>query len=102
MNIGRPVFAHVMDHLPHHEFRRCVERYRGDYKTQSFSSLDQFLCMAFAQLTYRDSVRDIEACLRAQSSTLYHMGIRGGISRSTWRTPTNIGIGASSPTLHTC
>jgi len=83
MNIGRTVFAQVMDHLPLHEFRRCVERYHSDYKTQSFSSLDQFLCMAFAQLTYRESLRDIETCLRAQSSKLYHMGIRSGISRST-------------------
>lgn len=83
MNIGRTVFTQVMDHLPLHEFRRCVERYHGDYKTQSFSSLDQFLSMAFAQLTYRESLRDIEACLRAQSSKLYHMGIRGRVSRST-------------------
>ena len=83
MNIGRTVFAQVMDHLPLHEFRRCVDRYHGDYKTQSFSSLDQLLCMAFAQMTYRESLRDIEVCLRAQSSKLYHMGIRGGISRST-------------------
>jgi hypothetical protein len=83
MNIGRTVFAQVMDHLPLHEFRRCVDRSQGDYKTQRFSSLDQFLCMAFAQLTYRESLRDIEACLRAQSSKLYHMGIRGAISRST-------------------
>lgn len=83
MNIGRTVFAQVMDHLPLHEFRRCVDRSHGDYKTQRFSSLDQFLCMAFAQLTYRESLRDIEACLRAQSSKLYHMGIRGAISRST-------------------
>ena len=83
MNIGRTVFAQVMDHLPLHEFRRCVEEYRGDYKTQRFSSLDQFLCMVFAQLTYRESLRDIEACLRAQSSKLYHMGIRGAVSRST-------------------
>ncbi len=83
MNIGRTVFAQVMDHLPLHEFRRSVERYHGDYKTQSFSSMDQFLCMAFAQLTYRESLRDIEACLRAQSSKLYHMGIRGAVSRST-------------------
>jgi hypothetical protein len=83
MNMGRTIFAQVMDHVPLHEFRRCVEQYRGDYKTQRFSSLDQFLCMAFAQLTYRESLRDIEACLRAQSSKLYHMGIRGAISRST-------------------
>jgi len=72
-----------MDHLPLHEFRRCVGQYHGDYKTQRFSSLDQFLCMAFAQLTYRESLRDIQACLKAQSCKLYHMGIRGSISRST-------------------
>ena len=83
MNIGRTVFAQAMDHLPLHEFRRCVERYHGDYKTQSFSALDQFLCMAFAQLTYRESLRDIAVCLRTQSSKLYHMGIRGAVSRST-------------------
>jgi hypothetical protein len=83
MNIGRTVFAQVMDYLPLHEFRRCVERYRGEYKTQSFSALDQFLCMAFAQLTYRESLRDIAVCLRTQSSKLYHMGIRGAVSRST-------------------
>ena len=58
MNIGRTIFVQVMDHVPLHEFRRCVEQYRGDYKTQRFSSLDQFLCMAFAQLTYRESLRD--------------------------------------------
>jgi len=60
-----------------------VARYQGDYKTQNFSSLDQFLCLAFAQLTYRDSLRDIETCLRAQPSKLYHRGFRGAISRAT-------------------
>ena len=64
MNAGRAVFSQVMDFLPLTEFRRWVERYRGDYKVQSFSCLDQFLCMAFAQLTYRESLRDIESCLR--------------------------------------
>jgi len=83
MYAGKLVFAQVMDHLPIHSFRRCVERYRGHYKVQSFSCLDQYLCMAFAQLTYRESLRDIEACLRAQSSKLYHMGIRGRVSRNT-------------------
>jgi hypothetical protein len=72
-----------MDFLPSNEFRLCVERYRGDYKLKSFSCWDQFLCMAFAQLTYRESLRDIEACLRAHQSKLYHMGIRGRISRNT-------------------
>ena len=83
MYAGKIVFAQLIDHLPLHTFRRCVQRYRGHYKVQSFSCLDQYLCMAFAQLTYRESLRDIEACLRAQNSKLYHMGIRGNVSRST-------------------
>ena len=83
MYTGSLVFSQVMEHLPWHIFRRCVQHYRGDHKIQSFSCLDQFRCMAFAQLTYRESLRDIEACLRAQHNKLYHMGIRGGISRNT-------------------
>jgi len=83
MYTGQTVFARLIDLVPAHEFRRCVERYRGDYKVKSFSCWDQFLCMAFAQLTYRESLRDIEACLRASSSKLYHMGIRGKVSRNT-------------------
>ena len=83
MNRGRTMFAQVMDFLPLDEFRRCVERYRGDYKVQSFSCWDQFLCLAFAQLTGRESLRDIEACLRSQRAKLYHMGFRGRISRNT-------------------
>lgn len=83
MNRGRTIFAQLMDLLPLAEFRRCVERYRGDYKVQSFSCLDQFLCLAFAQLTCRESLRDIETCLRAHGSQLYHMGFRGDISRNT-------------------
>lgn len=83
MNTGRTVFAQLMDFLPSHEFRKCVQRYHGNYKVQSFLCLDQFLCMAFAQLTYRESLRDIEACLRAVEPKLYHMGIRGNVSRST-------------------
>ena len=83
MYTGNLVFSQLMDHLPLHTFRRCVQRYRGNHKIQSFSCLDQFRCMAFAQLTYRESLRDIEACLRAQQDKLYHMGIRGGISRNT-------------------
>jgi hypothetical protein len=83
MNTGRTVFSQLMDFFPLPEFRRCVERYRGDYKVQSFSCLDQFLCLAFAQLTFRESLRDIEACLRAQQSKLYHTGFRGRISRTT-------------------
>ncbi len=83
MHTGKLVFAQLMDHLPLHIFRRCVEKYAGRYPTLSFSHLDQFLCMAFAQLTYRESLRDIETCLRAHSAKLYHLGIRGGIARST-------------------
>ena len=83
MNTGRTVFSQIMDYLPLQEFRKCVERYRGNYKVKSFSCLDQFLCMAFAQLTYRESLRDIEACLRSMRNKLYHMGIRGRVSRNT-------------------
>ena len=83
MYAGKLVFAQVMDHLPLHTFRRCVARYRGERKVKSFSCLDQYLCMAFAQLTYRESLRDIEACLRAQSNKLYHLGIRGSVARNT-------------------
>jgi hypothetical protein len=83
MNTGRTIFAQLMDLVPLPEFRRCVDRYQGDYKSQSFSALDQFLCLAFAQLTYRESLRDIEACLRVQQPKLYHMGIRGRVSRTT-------------------
>ena len=83
MNTGRVVFSQIMDFLPLHEFRKCVARYRGNHKVQTFTCLDQFLCMAFAQLTYRESLRDIEACLRATRSKLYHMGIRSRVSRST-------------------
>ena len=83
MNSGRAIFAQVMNFIPLPEFRRCVERYRGQYKVQSFSCSDQFLVLAFAQLTYRESLRDIEASLRAHASKLYHMGIRGGVARNT-------------------
>ncbi len=83
MNSGKTVFAQLMNFLPLYEFRKCVERYQGSYKVKSFSCLDQFLCLAFAQLTYRESLRDIEACLRAAESKLYHMGIRSRVSRNT-------------------
>jgi len=83
MHQGQLVFAQVMKHLPLTTFRRCVARYQGEHKVKSFSCLDQYLCMAFAQLTYRESLRDIEACLRAQDSKLYHFGIRGSIARNT-------------------
>ena len=83
MNAERTVFSQVTDYLPFDEFRKCVRRYRGDYRLRSFSCLDQFLCMCFAQLTYRESLRDVETCLRAMQPKLYHMGIRGRVSRST-------------------
>ena len=83
MNAGQTIFSQVMDFLPLHQFRRCVRRYRGNHKVQTFSCLDQFLCMAFAQLTYRRSLRDIASCLRAAGTKLYHMGIRARVSRST-------------------
>ncbi|MGH7624582.1 MAG: IS4 family transposase [Gemmatimonadaceae bacterium] len=83
MHAGKLVFAQVMEHLPLSTFHRCVERYGGRHKVQRFSCLDQYLAMAFAQLTYRESLRDIESCLRAQSSKLYHMGFRARIARNT-------------------
>jgi len=83
MYTGKLIFAQVLDHLPQHTFRRCVERYGGNQHVKRFTCQDQFRCMAFAQLTYRESLRDIEACLRAQQHKLYHMGIRAAVSRST-------------------
>jgi len=83
MYSGRLVFSQLMDFLPMHQFRRCVDKYNGNYHMKSFSCFDQFLCMAFAQLSYRESLRDIESCLRAMQSKMYHMGIRSRISRST-------------------
>ena len=83
MFVGKLVFAQVMDFLPLHTFRRCVARYPSSYPTKTFSHLDQYLSMAFAQLTFRESLRDIEVCLRAQEAKLYHLGIRGRVSRST-------------------
>jgi len=83
MQPGRTVFADLMSHLSPRSFHTCVDRYRGNYKASRFSCWDQFLCMAFAQLTYRESLRDIEACLRALQPRLYHMGIRAHIARST-------------------
>ena len=82
MYAGKLVFAQVMEFAPWHTFRRLIKKHRGDFNVRSFSCLDQFLCMSFAQLTYRESLRDIEACFRAQASKLYHLGIRGNISRS--------------------
>ena len=83
MNSGQSLFSQLIDHLPRHEFRQCVQRYAGNHRIRSFSCWDQFLCMMFAQLTYRESLRDIVACLRSQQRRLYHLGIRGRVSRST-------------------
>src|SRR3989344_6035636 len=83
MHTGKLVFAQVMEHLPLATFGRCVTRHKGHRKVKRFTCLDQYLCMAFAQLTYRESLRDIEACLRAQASKLYHLGIRSQVSRNT-------------------
>jgi hypothetical protein len=83
MNSGRTIFAQLLDHLPTHEFRKCVARYSGNHRIKTFSCWDQFLCMIFAQFTYRESLRDIVACLRSQNQRLYHMGFRGRVSRST-------------------
>ena len=83
MPSGRSVFAQLMDHVSRFEFQNCVARYEGEYKTSRFSCWDQYLCLAFAQLTYRESLRDIEACLRALQPKLYHVGIRARVARST-------------------
>ena len=80
---GKLVFSQIMDHLPWHTFQRCVRRYDGNRKVKTFQCSEQYRCMAFAQLTYRESLRDIETCLRAQPSKLYHMGLNSGVSRNT-------------------
>jgi transposase len=80
---GKIIFSQVMDHMPINIFQNCVQQYQGNWQVKRFTCLDQFLCMAFAQLTYRESLRDIEICLRSQQSKLYHMGIRSKVSRST-------------------
>src|SRR5512141_1527047 len=82
MNAGCTVFSQLLGFLPDREFRRCVARYKGDSRRRGFSCWDQFLAMAFAQLTYRESLRDIEVCLAAQRSKLYHCGLSGPVRRS--------------------
>ena len=83
MNTGQTVFAQLMEFIPTYQFQLCVDRYHGNRYVKDFSCWDQFLCLAFAQLTYRTSLRDIETCLRAQQPRLYHMGFRGRVSRAT-------------------
>jgi Domain of unknown function (DUF4372) len=80
---GRFIFTQLMDFLPRHQFNRCVDKYQGNYRTRKFSCYDQWLCMAFAQLTYRTSLRDTVICLEVLSPKLYHVGIRGSVSRTT-------------------
>ncbi len=97
MNQGKLVFSQLMAFVPLSTFRRCVARHRGDHKVQNFTCMDQFLTMAFAQLTYRESLRDIEINLRAQAKRLYRMGLRCKIvSRNTLAMPQ--GLGKSTPT----
>ncbi len=83
MNSGKTIFSQLMDFIPRYEFNQCVKRYNGNYKIKNFTCWEQFLCMAFAQLTYRESLRDIQACLRAAKKKLYHMGIGSKVSRNT-------------------
>jgi Domain of unknown function (DUF4372)/Transposase DDE domain len=83
MNFGQTIFSQLMEFIPTYELNQCVKRYRGNYKIKNFTCREQFLCMAFAQLTYRESLRDIQACLRAANKKLYHMGIRSKVSRNT-------------------
>ena len=83
MNSGRLVFTQVMEHMPLKTFHRCVDRYQGNFSVKRFTCLDQFRVMAFAQLTYRESLRDIEACLRSQPNKLYRMGIIGPVAKTT-------------------
>ena len=101
MDTGKLVFAQLMEHLPLTTLRRCVARYGGHHKIKRFTCLDQYLSMAFAQLTFRESLRDIEACLCAQSSKLYHLGFRSTVARNTpWPMPTQLAIGGSTAISH--
>ena len=83
MNICKTIFSQLMDYLPIKAFRHCVEKYNGNHKVKTFSCLDQIYTMSFAQLTFRESLRDIEACLRSQQGKLYHMGFRSVVARNT-------------------
>lgn len=99
MNDGKSIFSQLIGFLPDREFRRCVARYEGDRYTKKLFCWEQFLAMAFAQLVYRESLRDIEACLGAIGPKLYHMDLGSAVARSTWPTPTRTAIGASLLTL---
>jgi hypothetical protein len=101
MHTGKLVFAQLMEHLSLTTFRRCVARYGGHHKIKRFTSLDQYLSMAFAQLTFRESLRDIEACLRAQSSELLSLGLsQHGSAQHRWPTPTQVATGGSTAISH--
>jgi hypothetical protein len=102
MNGGKSIFAQLTDYLPWIQFQECVERYRGDYKLKKFSCWDQFLCMAFAQLTYRESLRDSEACLRANQTSSITWAFGAAFRATRWPTPTRYAIGAFTPTSHKC
>ena len=95
MNPGRTVFSQLLEFLPTYQFQICVDRYQGNRYVKEFSCWDQFLCLAFAQLTDRRSLRDIETCLRAQQPKLYHMGFRGQFLATPSQMPTSIATGAS-------
>jgi len=98
MQAGKTVFAQLMDFIPAHEFRRCVDRYDGNYKVSTFTCWDQFLCLAFAQLTGRESLREIEICLRALGPRLYHSGVRGTSRAARLPTPTKRATIGFTPT----
>ena len=100
MNLGKFVFAQVMEHLPLHVFHRCVVRYSGEHKVKWFSCLDQYLCMAFAQLTYRESLRDIEACCVCKAPSSITWDFAAPLRATRWPMPTRRGIGASTATSH--
>ena len=98
MNAGRTLFAQVMDFVPWTSFDRIVAKYGGDVRVRSLRCTEQFRTMAFAQMTYRESLRDIEACVSAEATKLYHRGFASGLPAPPWLTPTNCAIGASMPT----
>ena len=98
MNQGQTIFSQIIDFLPKKKFRQCVNRYSGNHRLRSFTCYDQLLCMAFAQLTYRESLRDIECCLRAMHEKLYHMGIKKFLA-ARWLTQTRNGTGVSTAIL---
>ena len=103
MYTGQIVFSQLMDFLPRYEFNQCVSRYQGNYRLRKFSCLDQFLCMAFAQLTYRESLRDIQTCLRAlQPQALSCRHPRQSLSQYLGRRQREHETGVSMPTLRRC